>query len=691
MRKIGLLTLILLLSYTYSSFAAVRYVATDGGTGTQCDGLTDHALAGATGTSCRLNHPTWVLPLRSGSSTSRAAVAGDTIVIEGSDQAGTGSYRTGCQNSSTCADTSVNVIRDGNCNEFQSYDCWMNTIPNNVTVIGCTTSGCGCTPSYNSTTKTWTTTCTHPRPEIWGAGRILSVLNIVGASNITLQDLEITDHAACGEGHPTLNCGSGNQPTLLTAQDGIRAINSQDITFKNLYIHGLWREGIYGGSVGNHTYDNVRLVYNAKAGEDTDSCGNDGTCGVADNKFMIYKNGTTIQFSGCIESWNGTTGKDSIPTNGCYDQNNGGYGDGLGATSTSGKWTFTDVDISFNFSDGLDLLYHGRTGSGGAANNITILRSRFEGNIGNPFKTDANVYAEDNYIIGNCPYWVGKAYTLSGSSICRANGNAVNIAWNSATGVATQPKFYNNTITSNGDVMFSTTGTCTSSTPVLVKNNLLLGGTDYNGADATSIYFNSDGTCAATFTEDYNTCSNNFKEASPCPGTHSKNNIAPSSTYNGTITQASPYYTNNDYIVQLSLKSGSTAIGAAITNLSGQDSLGYGSQDRGAVWDMGALDFAAGTSPVCPNGVTESPETCDDNNSSNGDGCSSICAIESGWSCSGTPSTCTTTCGDSIVAGPEQCDPPGGSCSASCTIIPSSGHPGRLTGRAMISGRAILR
>lgn len=698
MKKIILLTISVLFLMVSNSFAATRYVRTDGGTGTQCDGLTDHALAGASGTNCALNSPMWVFPYRSGSSTSRAAAAGDTVVI------GTGSYRTGCMNSSTCADSTYNVIRDGNCNEFQSYDCYMNTIPNNVTVVGCSTTGCGCSSAYNSTTKLWETTCSTARPEIWGAGRTLSVFNIVGATGITLKDLEITDRGACGEGHPTLNCGSGNQPTLLTAQDGIRAINSQDITFQNLYIHGLWRNGIYGGSVGNHTYNNVRLAYNSKAGEDTDSCNNDGTCGVSSGKYMTYSNGTTVEYNGCVESWNGTTGKNSIPTNGCYDQNNSGFGDGISATSTSGTWTFTDVDISHNFSDGLDLLYMNRSGTSGGT--LTVKRSRFEGNIGNPFKSDANVYAEDNYIIGNCPFWVGKAYTLSGSSICRANGNSVNIAWNASSGVATQPKFYNNTITGNGDVMFSTTGTCTAGTPVLVKNNLLLGGTDYNGSDGVSIFYNSDGTCAATFTEDYNTCSNNFKEASPCPASHSKNNIASSSTYNGTITQASPYYTNTDYIVQLALKSSSTAIDAAITSLSGQDSTGYGNQDRGVLWDMGALDYTAGSSPVCGNGVIESGESYDDGNTTNGDGVSSTCTLETGWTCSGTPSSCTPICGDGLIKGPEGCDDGGTSngngCSSTCTVesgYSCSGQPSscsltgaittktRVKGRAKISGR----
>lgn len=44
---------------------------------------------------------------------------------------------------------------------------------------------------------------------------------------------------------------------------------------------------------------------------------------------------------------------------------------------------------------------------------------------------------------------------------------------------------------------------------------------------------------------------------------------------------------------------------------------------------------------VCGNGIIESPpEVCDDGNTANGDGCSSICAVQSGWTCNGEPSVC---------------------------------------------------
>ncbi len=69
----------------------------------------------------------------------------------------------------------------------------------------------------------------------------------------------------------------------------------------------------------------------------------------------------------------------------------------------------------------------------------------------------------------------------------------------------------------------------------------------------------------------------------------------------------------------------------------------------------------SGTAPticteVCGNGIITSGEECDDGNTSNGDGCSSSCTEQEGWSCTGAPSTCATTCGDGITAGSEACD-----------------------------------
>ena len=59
---------------------------------------------------------------------------------------------------------------------------------------------------------------------------------------------------------------------------------------------------------------------------------------------------------------------------------------------------------------------------------------------------------------------------------------------------------------------------------------------------------------------------------------------------------------------------------------------------------------------ICGDGILVGVEACDDDNTDSGDGCSSACTEELGWTCAGEPSACVTTCGDGLTAGTEQCD-----------------------------------
>ena len=69
---------------------------------------------------------------------------------------------------------------------------------------------------------------------------------------------------------------------------------------------------------------------------------------------------------------------------------------------------------------------------------------------------------------------------------------------------------------------------------------------------------------------------------------------------------------------------------------------------------------------------------CDDGNKVSGDGCSSTCAPELGWTCTpgdaSTASTCTEDCGDSkkMTTDVNKCDDgnrnPLDGCSATCTV-----------------------
>lgn len=83
------------------------------------------------------------------------------------------------------------------------------------------------------------------------------------------------------------------------------------------------------------------------------------------------------------------------------------------------------------------------------------------------------------------------------------------------------------------------------------------------------------------------------------------------------------------------------------------------------------LTLTFGNPSICGNGVIETPETCDDQGTANGDGCTSACQVELGYTCDYEPSICETTCGDGVKAAIEGCDDgnvaSGDGCSATCT------------------------
>src|SRR5690606_41298393 len=59
--------------------------------------------------------------------------------------------------------------------------------------------------------------------------------------------------------------------------------------------------------------------------------------------------------------------------------------------------------------------------------------------------------------------------------------------------------------------------------------------------------------------------------------------------------------------------------------------------------------------PRCGDGVIDAGEGCDDGNAIDGDGCTSRCELEEGWSC---PmfQPCVPICGDGKIVGGEECD-----------------------------------
>ena len=74
----------------------------------------------------------------------------------------------------------------------------------------------------------------------------------------------------------------------------------------------------------------------------------------------------------------------------------------------------------------------------------------------------------------------------------------------------------------------------------------------------------------------------------------------------------------------------------------------------------------------CGDGVVNyvAGEACDDGGTEDGDGCSSVCAVEDGSTCYGEPSSCGGSCGDFVLADGEACDTGGqtANCENDCTL-----------------------
>lgn len=77
----------------------------------------------------------------------------------------------------------------------------------------------------------------------------------------------------------------------------------------------------------------------------------------------------------------------------------------------------------------------------------------------------------------------------------------------------------------------------------------------------------------------------------------------------------------------------------------------------------------------CGDGLVLETEECDDKNTKSGDGCSSACKRETGFTCnSSQPTVCWDRCGDGLVSANDECDDGntanGDGCNQYCNVEP---------------------
>lgn len=579
MKKFILILLFCLISS--SAWAANYYVRTDGGTSTECTGLADDPYDGSgSGEACAYEHPFYWTGWWGDGSINDGGVApaysgGDDLIIT-------------CNDQGDCTGVTFNVGYDASwtgMNASWTYGGYMRPIVdgtggNHTTIKGCSSTGCATAAD---------------RPGFTGMGRNQMNINLKSSDYVDIEDIDVYDTATCGAGHALYGCGSADA-SEASVLDNINLTGATNISLKDMRIAGAYRYGIYGGGVNTITFNNTYLEYNSFGGWDADSCGSDGTCGMAGT--IAFQNGWKIRYNGCVMT--GTLG--TIASEGCYSQDQTGYGDGLGTHNTGGDWVFQDGECSHNVSDCIDLLYHNRGAYSGGS--ISIKRVKFEGNAGNNIKVSNNVVIEDVINIANCAYFNGQSFTCTSGSCgasfnnCRASGNPISIEFKS--GDNSTPRISSITMLTNSDVAIQTSGTCTTGIDVFMSNSAVLGGTEFNdGSDLTSIFYDAgtDGAganCNTDFIETNNICYNLKEGASACPGTNSVDGTGIPDIFSGTIEQgAAQYYDGDDYAEQVYLSVGSIARGVSDETFSGADSLDLNSFDRGAAWDAGALEYGS--------------------------------------------------------------------------------------------------
>ena len=609
MKKILLIT-ILLLILVGNVEAATYYARTDGSNSTNCTGLADAAYDGSgTGEACAFNHPNWCFEIQG--QPAGVCSGGDTLIV------GAGTYYFGCMGSaSDCRDSTINISSSATCDNDYPQDCYPEALPDGsvgdlTEIIGCSVSGCGVTNCHESPG-----TC----PKFIGRGRVRNVVNLGNTDYARIKHIDITDGAALGSGHPTLAgvVSSSDAEDEVSGLYGVYAIGSTNIELEGNWIHGMYSRGIFtGNNNGTNNYTNNIVNFNSMGGFEYD-CDGSGTCGALgiENFTGTVVSGRyqcQVNFNGCIEDA-GTP--DTAVSQGCYEQLAGGYGDGIGSGNTGADFNFTGCEVSWNTSDGLDLLYQNKGASSGGQ--LVIRESRFEGNNGNQVKSSNEVDTQSSYLIGNCGYFYNRATTYGTNdralfNTCRASGNTIELTFYDNNN---SPKIIGNTITGNGDVMINTSGTCTASTDVIDKNNIYLGGRQFNddstgatppcvascGDDTISIYYDTDGpegsnTCDTERVETNNICIGLKEGASACNGTNSNDTAVATDVFNGTTLQgpnSSPgYYRTTDYIDILALKSGGTAIDFADESVSGATGDDFWGNTRPASWDDGALEYGS--------------------------------------------------------------------------------------------------
>lgn len=427
-----------------SSVSQTWFIRPDGGDRKQCTGKADAAYPGrGSMKACAFKHPYYLFTNDEYGNKGWVVQGGDTVIIRG------GPYRMGYKGPNA---------KDmwGSC-PGDPYGCSMPSLPSGT--VGHPTRLLG--ENYQSCTK---------KTQLFGGYALGTVINLGGSKNVDVECLELTDHGQCtraGAGFPASDGCNTSFPLSDYAANGI-ATNAEtaSVVLKNLDIHGFTSRGIIGAVGGEITADHVRIAFNGMAGWDFD----DGAGTKSSPDAVVHASYLTVEWSGCNEEYPITH---AVPAYSCFDQDSGGYGDGVGTPGTPLNFTCDHCIFRYNTQDGLDLL-HVR------GSQISITDSSSYGNMGQQWKMGAmhSVLFENNVTVHNCRRMSAPmpgapdSYHKYLSLFCRAGGDGIAFLINDEGTYILR----NNSFAGYGNLSYDIicSGTCTK--PVLTfENNLHIG------------------------------------------------------------------------------------------------------------------------------------------------------------------------------------------------------------------------
>ena len=429
---------------TASSGSHTWYIRPDGGDRKQCTGKADAAYPGrGSMRPCAFKHPAYLFTNDEYGNKGWVVQGGDTVIIRG------GPYRMGYKGPDA-------KEMWGSC-PGDPYSCSFPPLPSGTADHPTRLLG----ENYQSCTK---------KTQLFGGYALGAIIDLGGSKNVDVECLELTDHGQCtrtGAGYPASEGCNSSFPLSDYASNGIVTnADTASVLLKNLDIHGFASRGIIGPIGGEVTADHVRIAFNGMAGWDFD----DGSGTKSAPDAVVHASYLTVEWSGCNEEYPITH---AVPAFSCFDQDSGGYGDGVGTPGTPLNFTCDHCLFRYNTQDGLDLL-HVR------GSLISITNSSSYGNMGQQWKMGAmrSVLFENNLTVHNCRRMSAamqgapEGYHKYLSLFCRAGGDGIAFLINDEGTYVLR----NNSFAGYGDLSYDIqcSGTCTK--PVVTfENNLHIG------------------------------------------------------------------------------------------------------------------------------------------------------------------------------------------------------------------------